>query len=234
MGLRERLETLDQAVLEQFERLTQKANRELGWNKYDLKRVADGAACFSVGAIGMYSILTGILGEPVFSGTSSVVVPLAVIAGTVMLGISYAGSKDYNFINDISERAEAQLAQQGVTPAPSLNPYRPLSLLLPAAGAAAGYAIQKANAILPDGTVILTPAFFQSLGFMLYGVSAFISFQICSSYLQDTTMIPPSAEKKSFFKTLYQRAAAAIMPKPQPEKVPAPTIDYATPTEVST
>lgn len=233
MELRERLETLDQAVLEQFEKLTQKANRELGWTKYDLKRVADGASSFSMGAMGMYSILTGILAEPVFSGTASIVVPAAVIAGTVMLEASYTGSKGCNFINDLSERAEAQLAQQGVTPAPSLNPYRPLSLLLPAAGVVMSYVIQKANTILPDGAIIQNPAFLQSLGFVLYGMSAFISFQICSSYLQDTTMIPPAAEKKSFWKTLYQRAAA-IMPKPQPEKVPAPTIDYATPTEVST
>lgn len=233
MGLRDGLETLDQAVLEQFERLTQKANRELGWTKYDLKRVADSASGLSLGVAGVYSILTGIFGAPVYSGTQfELQTPLVVVTGALTLLEAYNFPKQSRKANDSSEKVELEHALHGEAMASPNSPYRPLSFMIPVLFLGFGGNVSRGTEIpFPDGTITSAPVLFQLLGLYCYGMSGAFLFQTCSSYLSDTTMTPP-ATKKSFWKTLYQRAAAALMPKPQPEKVPVPTIDYSTPTEV--
>lgn len=235
MRLRERLETLDQAVLEQFEKLTQKANRELGWTKYDLKRIADGASAFSMGATGLYSILAGIFLRPVLSGTQlESQTSLWMATGALGLGLAYSSPKLLRIVDDFSEKVESELAHRGVTMTPSNSPCRPLYFMIPALFLGLGRYISTGTGIhFPDGTITSAPGFFQSMGLFCYGASWVSLFETCSKYLSDTTMTPPSI-KKPFWKTLYQRAAAAIMPKPQPEKVPVSTVDYATLPEVST
>lgn len=210
MGL-ETLLKLDEAIWKQHEKITQKAQKGLGWNKYDLARVMEYGAVGSFLGSAIYNFIDFSLNVESEMGYG--------VAGLLWLG--YCGIK-YTGISYLKKKEEAEidmLIKTGATIAPKYKSSRPLMCIMDTLLMSSGIGYLNST----DGSnKFLT---LNGLLFITWGIGNL--FEKSSSYFQDQIMAPPT-KKKSFWKTMYQKAISPFRQKgfePVAEPAKYQTID---------
>src|SRR3989344_4714863 len=91
------LVTLDEIIWKQFEKVTVKANKNLGWNKYDLARITDTAAnLVTFTSFGVYTSIYGLLDNS----------PMNVIVGGFSTMWGFVGNNLWQKRNNEDEEKE--------------------------------------------------------------------------------------------------------------------------------
>jgi len=81
------LTSLDELIWQQFEKVTQYAHKEYGWNKYDLSRWCDNAAALSLVGMGTYSALQGFI-DPTTRAPLNLSLGFAAVAAAYMTNLN--------------------------------------------------------------------------------------------------------------------------------------------------
>lgn len=200
------LTSLDELIWKQFEKVTQYAHKNYGWDKYDCAQVTSTAAGGSMVGYGVYSVLAAVATDSFPYSIVFVSVGVACgIMGTIFP--SYAKK-----IHEEERRKELKkLLNKGAVEIPRYTARRPVGLLIALDLAAHGIPGKSAsnNEGVALHLAVLTGAFY-------------ISSLIGTSYFRDQIPMPPST-KKLFWKTMYQKIADKFKLKPalQPSKEPA-------------
>lgn len=211
MGIRDKLESLDMLVLEQFEKVTQKAHKELGWTKYDLSRLCSTGSGISMLGMGVYSLIAGTLTREGFS--------LGIGAMNTILSYKIP-QWDHNE-DDRKEKKELNfMIETGTSLHPFYSPARLLMLATSATVTGVGLYILFSDTPLRESTLDSEQArlIIRSVS-MLFSI--YYNSLTARMYFQGTTMFPPATSKKPFWKTLLQYAVRPFHAKPltEPEKV---------------
>src|SRR3989344_1343933 len=110
------LVTLDEIIWKQFEKVTIKANKSLGWNKYDLARITNTAANLAYTTYGVYELLYGL-------GNNSL---LDMTVGGVVIPLGYILNKRNQKILNKDEEIEVRYIERNGAPMqPLYDPFRP-------------------------------------------------------------------------------------------------------------
>ena len=201
--------TLDEIVWKQFEKVTQGANKRLGWNKYDLARMMDTAAATSLIGWGGYQSL--------YSRFDNNYVNIAIYLGTgvLLVGIGYSRYKNSRNENEWLEKQELdELTRAGAAKSPIYDPLRPLTLIGGVILVSGGIDIIGHNDT-DNGLVV---------GLMAMMGGLYAQFITCSNYFRSQIMTPPS-KKKSIWKTAYQTVGGWFKSNPKPIEAPAVKYD---------
>jgi len=207
------LNTLDEIVLAQFEKVTQYTHKKYGWDKYNLVDVTAKFGSSTYIIAGGYDIGSSFFGSgPVFAAL-----------GLVQIGLGYLGLKFLPKFNKIIKKEELRLlVETGATRPPKIDPLRPLWLGYSTGMVGAyGYRLYdlhqslKVNLNVPnyDSKAVLY------LSVLTGGVALFTL--ISMNYFRNTTMTPP-ATKKNPVKVLYEKVKTALLPDLQKEPVTVP------------
>jgi len=201
MGLENLLKKVDQGILTQFEKVTQQANKKLGWNKYDLARTADCLGELMYSGFGTYlSIMGATTRSPFMTGLG---------VGSVLVGM--LGYKVAKRMNDRMELIETHcLLNTGAGLPPLLNHHRPLLLGLDVIIGAYGVNMAASS----------DSASSTAWGMALVCLGLSTALQKSAEYCRETTLTPP-ATKKNPLKVAYEKVVAFFEPKLEPVQVPA-------------
>lgn len=206
MGLTDELTAVDEYIWKQHEKVTVKANKELGWNKYDLARMTLSIAEVSTLGVGVYLGIGGMISDA----------PLAIALGsslTVSSLFSYHLSKEN--LNQ-AEKVETEFLRSKAAPQqPQFSAFRPLKV------GVGMYLLTRASFIFYESTDFFsTNNENNSLGGIITSLlSSMILSNVASSYFRDQIMTPPT-KKKPFWKTMYEKTVGKIKPAPQPQTEP--------------
>ena len=187
---------LDELIWKGFEKITQKAHKELGWNKFDLARITHSAATFSGAAYGVYGFILQ-------TKTNNYFYLVQDAFFTAAMGVSfYVGHQNLNH----QERAETELLKSGIVYPPTYKPLRPALMISAAIFGAAGIGALGWGITLPEGIELKDYASdaketLSLLGTSIIGLSGFGVLEVCSSYFKDQIMTPPTKKKslKNYF-----------------------------------
>ena len=205
MTLENPLETLDEIILAQHEKVTQWAHKKYGWNKYDLARIADAAGSFAAFGAGVYSSIASALLK----------VPLLFGGGMSMIVSGYSQYHLAKRVNDEKEKFEtARIVNTGAGHKPSPSSLRPL-LFIPTA-----IYYNLALSLLSDDH-----DFAKAGGLLFFCVGNWILGSTAASYFRDTTLTPP-ATKKNPLKQLYHAVMDYLAPTPSLEPIKLPQSHY--------
>ncbi len=184
----QKLESLDELILNKFQRVTEEAHQKLGWTKYDLAHLCHGGTGVSFTAMGTYATIAGTLGHNGFlTGL-----------GVISVGLGYA---IYKYLSkEAREEEKKELLYLVEHNAPRLSHpivVRPIEM-----GVAAFFGIQT-MATLFYGVWWETPKWltmnkdeYELLSNVLSGSAAiFLGANVAASYFRDTTMFPPQKER---------------------------------------
>src|SRR3989338_11041410 len=178
------LTSLDELIWKEFEKVTQYAHKNYGWDKYDCKQVTDSLSGVAALGVGIYGYISGFaLNEYVAFA------PFGTIFSAGGISLPYLWKKE----NEISRTREInEIIQQGVARQPLYTWMRPLAI------------------VIGIGTVFEGMHFLMSndlerrlAGLMILPGAAYWEFLLASSYFYSQIMAPPST-KKHFWKTTYE------------------------------
>jgi len=202
------LESLDELILNKvFEPITQYAHKKLGWTKYDLMNLTSSSASAGYAGAAFYNCLNYIQERNPAN---------LIYAGVDALIAFVFWNFKKNFAKD--EERDIKLAlQSSAVRAPTSIPIRPLGLGF---GLCALFKGSTDIALENDPAQNVGNLTVTSLGM---GISLVYSFL----YFKDTTFFPPRAEKKKFFKTLYEGIKSKIPGVKVPEPVTVPVQNYS-------
>ncbi|GEM_PF-2555176 len=178
--------SLDELIWNQFEKITQKANKELGWTKYDLAQKVDtiSAACYS--GCGIYGLIADFLKEKTpLSYTFDI--------ACIILGPYFHKIKTEH--NKKDEKKEIQrLINTNAPYEPTFNAFRSITLLIGLTWL--GCSIYSFHESQTDIDTALSLS-----GEM---ASTYFSLNTISDYFRSQIFTPPS-KKKDFWKNIYQK-----------------------------
>ncbi len=205
------LTSLDELIWKQFEKVTQYAHKNYGWDKYDLTNVMETAASGLMIGYGTYVVTAATMANSfsrsigyAFLGT-----------GTGLLGIIFGSLSRRRNENERAKELQ-KLLQTGAASKPHYTAIRPAALL--------GFTYIATQGLLGDR--LKNENLNMAFDLALITGNLGIYFFTVASYFKDQIMTPPSA-KKPFWKTLYQQAANRLKPKPALQPVEDPAGKYA-------
>ncbi len=205
------LTSLDELIWKQFEKVTQYAHKNYGWDKYDLTNVMETAASGLMMGYGTYLVTAATMANSFSRGIGYAFLG----TGTGLLGIIFGSLSRRRNENGRTKELQ-KLLQTGAASKPHYNALRPLALF--------GFTYVATWGLLSNQ--IKNENLNRVFDFaFITGELGFIFFT-AASYFKDQIMTPPSA-KKSFLKTLYQQAANRLKPKPALQPVEDPAGKYA-------
>lgn len=187
MGLIDKLTELDRYIWKGYEKVTQTANKHLGWNKYDLTKISETTACLlGVGAATYYAILD-------YKSDSSLLIP-SMLAGGFFVANYYRRRKDLEQL----EKLETELSELGGVVHPRFNPIRPV--VLTAAGFFTGLGIDALinEQTIPEKIPVSSEEYGLLYGLGTLGISGYLFFKTCGLYFVDQLRTPPKHKKKLF------------------------------------
>ncbi len=199
MGLTDLLTTVDEAIWRQFEKITLKAEKELGWSKYDLAHKAN----IVEGCAGL-SCLTYITASGVMMNDFKY----------MLLGIGVAPVAVYNHFQNrkiIEQREKSELYSSigGVVEAPLFGPFRPI------AGAMGTLAISQGIFGLSfSPTPEVSKQQIVAYGLMIVAIGAAYVFRETGDYFLTQIPRPPSA-KKTVWQFVKEKVAFGSVSVPQ-------------------
>ena len=190
------LRSLDELIWKQFEKITQKAYKELGWNKYDLANLSDLISCTGFMMEGGFFPLNDLITKN-FSG---------LFQDIVVFGVGYHLLSTSLEDNRGKEREELKkLSYDRTLPKPKLHWWRPPALLLSSLPA---YLVTKWQIIgypvFPELTASGSQNYTTNFTFAVICASTYFTGSLIASYFRDQNMTSPTT-KKPFFKTMYEK-----------------------------
>ena len=215
--------SLDELIWQQFEKVTVAANKKLGWNKYDLARIADSTAAMFFSGVGVYYTLRGV-------HDSSITHPIYLAGGIFITSLGYF---IYNSKNQRNKRAEEEeikeIVRTGAAKEPEMSMYRPIMLLWP------GYFITRSldhlmqrNSKIPEFSTSLSINQHNTLaGLLFLSMGLYFLGDWSADYFRSQIMTPPSI-KKSIWITLTNYVTKPFykaLPQPEESAVKYQTID---------
>ena len=204
------LTTLDEIIWKQFEKVTVKANKELGWNKYDLARITDAVSAVAYTGLGFYIGSVGYLSDN----------PVVMAFGAIGVTASpFIYRSDIKKNNQKEEKEIAFLERNGAPKQPTFRPIRPICL-----GIGSYYFAWAAKIFYYGETeipeTVQNISQYEDMTTLMLGMGGFcVTSNVISNYFKDQIMKPPT-KKKSFWKTLYNKATEPFRPKPEPIPIP--------------
>ncbi|MDO8656475.1 MAG: hypothetical protein Q7K45_04510 [Nanoarchaeota archaeon] len=203
------LTSLDELIWKQFGKITNYANKTLGWTKYDCAYIAGTLENISLAGYGTYEVLLG-FSKPALSGLSNILLG----TGCAIFGGIHQKNAKKNY--QIKEEQEIrQLAFSAAASQPHFNATRPSIIALGWLTGALGMEYltrEKTNYTTLVGLAGIT-------------ASLMISFSYAKHYFEDQIMTPPST-KKPFWTTTYEGLKNKFHPKPQLEPAAEPAPQY--------
>ncbi len=199
------LETLDQIVWKQYEKVTNYCNDKVGWNKYDLAKLSnDTAGIFAVGttvysAINSYFGMNKFVDQPNFSNLWDVIVSLACIP--LYLSFAKTSYKESQQYKEKEEKEYQSLLETGAVKQPTISATRPAALFCFLYCISWGiYQLHGSisnNSETPQNlTKVAAALLTETVGF--YG-----SFYTSKDYFEEQILTPPKT--KGLFKIIYDR-----------------------------
>lgn len=205
-GMRNPLESLDELILAQYEKVNQAALKHLGMDKYDLFKASYSLGGIAASASGVYSTLAYYVSDPK---------PSHVIGGVSLVGLGYAMHYTGTWIaNRLRTREFGTLQRTGASPIPWKSWIRPVLLSQGVGFVGAGTLSLRYPQPAPE-TIISNPeqyVFIANLSNTLLGI--ILISTVSGLYFLSTTMPPPS-KKKNVFATMYDTVTGFFRPKPE-------------------
>ena len=212
MGLVEKLTDLDEAIWEQYEKVTQYCNKEFGWDKYDLMKASSGLTSASFFGANFYMSLAG------WQWDNPRLASVGTFGAAVGIGLYYLNRSEINE----TEKKEVASLHNGVIKKPIFGPKRPslftynsifYSYFLYRFATKQGFPDSLGlNTSLSSDENILGALVSTSLLFLTF-------FGTCKLYFSDQIPTPPQ-KKKSVLKTLYEKTIGKLQVAPQPQLEP--------------
>ncbi len=217
------LTSLDELIWQQFEKVTVAANKRLGWNKYDLARIADSTAAMFFSGVGVYHTLRGV-------HDSSVTSSIRLGGGILITSLGYL---IYNSKKQKNKRWEEEeikeIIETGAVKQPKMYMHRPVMLTWP------GYFIYRSidhlthrNSKISEGSFSLSTIQYNTLaGFTLLSMGLYFLSDLSADYFRSQLMTPPST-KKSIWKAVTDyvtKPSYKAAPQPVESGVKYQTID---------
>ena len=207
--MKDTLTSLDKLIWEQFEKVTQYAHRNYGWDKWDLASLADRVCGAAFIGVGIYTLLLTNHTSPDQQTTLTLEGAVSLLLGPTA---PYLMKKTY----EIRQRCEYyQLLQGSSVKQPSFSWWRPVMLyggLNIAMAGAFFLSREELDSKVAGLAALCTSTIFESL--------------TASSYFASQLPKPPSA-KKSFWKTVYEGISNRFKPKSLPEPATEPIKIYS-------
>ncbi|MDP3734139.1 MAG: hypothetical protein Q8R37_02830 [Nanoarchaeota archaeon] len=211
MGLTEKLTELDEYIWKQFEKVTVKANKELGWNKYDLARATKSLANVTYGGTGFYLSLLGY--NNLENNSNSYLAMLMGVGLTIAAPLMQ--KNDMKVYNQFEERETAIIKETGAALQPTFESYRPKLLFF--AGSIAIGSVLNYNDTSMLESLFETTKQNANLVTLIGGIYSFsLSSMVSAHYFLQQILTPP-ATKKSLFRTVYEKMTGKLKPAPQVE-----------------
>ncbi len=204
------LTSLDELIWNQFEKVTQYAHKNYGWDKWDLAHLANWATGASFVGAGIYSFLA------LNHETSPVEQAVDTTFGILGLTIGMAAPYAFNKLNQYHREAELdQLIHSRSVKRPQFSWKRPLFMYFGILTMTIGDSYLQGETLLNKTTGLAT---------LCFGFS--YEFSEISNYFSTQFPKPPST-KKPFWKTTYEGIKNKFQPKPQLEPAAEPIAKYA-------
>src|SRR3989338_10069535 len=205
------LTSLDELIWQQFEKVTQYAHKNYGWDKYDCKQVTDSLSGVAGVGFGVCSILLGYNLDKAF--ISSGYMAMGVALAGLGICIPYLSEKADNYYRKQEVR---EIIQSGATQQPSFIWTRPLAIAVGIGVAWIGMDFLEESKGMET----------RLLGLMMLPGAAHLEFSSASSYFRSQIMTPPSTTKP-FWRTTYERIKNKFSPKPTLEPAAEPISKYS-------
>ena len=196
------LTSLDELIWQQFEKITQKAHTELGWDKFDLATRTNLLAGMSMTAAGLYSTFN------LYYDNGNI--------SPVGLGVTVMGLAYYRMCKRSDDTLRVletyRVMNSGAARKPKFNPRRPLTLMGSLGGWYVGSQFIR-YAQYPSHLAIKDPVNFKkTIGLTIIGVASTFLFQTCAMYFHDQIFIPPAGTKKTVWEKINEYVAERRTP----------------------
>lgn len=206
------LTSLDELIWKQFEKVTQYAHKNYGWDKYDLTNIMETTTGGLMMGYGTYLVTAATMTNSFSSGIGYSFLG----TGTGLFGILFASFSRRRNENERAKELQELMETSTVTK-PHYTAIRPSVLL--------GFTYMATQGLLDYQ--IKNKNFGVALDFAIITGGLGSIFLVATSYFKDQIMTPPTI-KKPFWKTTYERMRNKFKPKPQLEPAAEPASQYAT------
>lgn len=231
MSVRDKLESLDQAILNQYEKVTQVAQKRFGLNKYDLVRACDKVSITAYSGAGVYFIVRGVIGS--MGNRSGLSTGLDLILGGFASYISYKSFRNYPKMRDSQQDVEEKLLLNEVRMPINNDTSRPLYLSLGTLllGLGISQLIYGSDWIIPKSIPEADRLSYGNAQMLIdLCLGATLWAQTSAKYFRNTTMFPPGKSKQPIWKRALNYVTSPFRAKPQLE--PEPVKEYRSIDEV--
>ena len=201
------LTSLDELIWKEFEKITQYAHKNYGWDKYDLATLTHLSCSIAMAGMCTYASINEAIDH--HYNTSA-------FTGFLIMPIAVHHQSQRKFCDNLKEIESQTLKLTGAAVKYSFNPLR-ASLTL-ASLAASVFGINYLTEA-PDTKKILE-------GLMIIlGGAGFLGMQVSNYFITQLPNFPST--KKPFWRTTYEKIANKWKPKPQLEPATEPSSQYS-------